>query len=289
MESSPLLKLPAELRDTVFELALCTHNDTGDNHTVTVSVQAEKPRITTPYPVSRVLALTATCKKLRAETLPIFYGCNTFNILVESLRSVHGADDAIPERRHELAVDRGQTWPWCFERWLRAVGRQNIACIRRIKFDLGHYKLRPRQSPRFEASGEHSTVSTAQAFAGFSNTLKHAGRLDCTVKIVVTQSFDIPPPSGRPYYFRTLKVEFPLGSSLLQAQEVIEDVFETRSGKSGYIQCVPDIDRSLQGQHWKFFTSNCRGISEVLLRKIWEAKESSGYEFDWEYVAVRHC
>lgn len=70
MEHSILGKLPPELRVMVYELALTNPNPV---------VMGFRRRVERSK--SNMLALTATCKLIRAESLPIFYQKNEFVFL----------------------------------------------------------------------------------------------------------------------------------------------------------------------------------------------------------------
>lgn len=70
MENSPFNELSAELRIAIYELVLV------DDRVVNISISNE-PLEAPSNPKNR-LALTETCKQMRAETMPIFLGCNGF-------------------------------------------------------------------------------------------------------------------------------------------------------------------------------------------------------------------
>ena len=67
--SSPLMKLPAELRNTIYEYALRT-----DDGTIEISEQTGIPEP----------ALLLTNKSIRAEALSIFYSQNIITLVIES-------------------------------------------------------------------------------------------------------------------------------------------------------------------------------------------------------------
>ncbi|KAK3713460.1 hypothetical protein LTR37_008418 [Vermiconidia calcicola] len=63
-EPNRLQKLPAELRNRIYELALPRSEVV---HAAYRSAEYVEPRVKQP-------ALTRTCKQIRAEALPLFYG-----------------------------------------------------------------------------------------------------------------------------------------------------------------------------------------------------------------------
>ena len=82
MDNSPLRTLPPELRNTIYELVLTT------SHRVKVwkPQQDDFSYVTTIDPChrGRVFALSQTCKQLRTEVEPIFFSCNSFEVILES-------------------------------------------------------------------------------------------------------------------------------------------------------------------------------------------------------------
>ncbi|KAI5367275.1 hypothetical protein Slin14017_G023110 [Septoria linicola] len=69
MEASPLLRLFPELRNHIYEFALQFQDE-------------EQPRYGTPEPniLAKQPALTRTCRRIRQETLNLFYSLNTFHL-----------------------------------------------------------------------------------------------------------------------------------------------------------------------------------------------------------------
>ena len=70
-----LVKLPPELRDRIYRLVLPTGMKLGSHG---------------PYPRSE-LSIMQTCRTVRKETIPIFYGMNTFMLTGEVHRSTPSA------------------------------------------------------------------------------------------------------------------------------------------------------------------------------------------------------
>ena len=110
-QTSPLLKLPPELRDRIYEFAvLSPHVVILTRWTVDVSWDMYGSA-----PIDRSLvaqpALTKTCRQIRAEALAVFYSSTTFLVL-----------DHVARRT-------------VAEAWLVAIGRENRARPRQVYTD----------------------------------------------------------------------------------------------------------------------------------------------------------
>ena len=79
MDNSSLNKLPTELRNNIYQLVL--HDQRGITISVQqVSIYKNKLRIDLSDATANRLAITTTSKQIRAESLAIFYLCNSFFI-----------------------------------------------------------------------------------------------------------------------------------------------------------------------------------------------------------------
>ncbi|KAK5117802.1 hypothetical protein LTR85_008777 [Meristemomyces frigidus] len=90
MESSSLRKLPAELRNTIFELALSASDPVNIN---LPSANRTWTSTTSSWSTPSSLAHAQTCKQIRRETLPVFFAANSFSIVTSELDS-GGMDDS---------------------------------------------------------------------------------------------------------------------------------------------------------------------------------------------------
>lgn len=114
METSPFHKLPGELRDQIYVLAL--------QQTQKIDLFRDQSQIIID-PVlrtERVLALTATCKQIRSECLAIFYSVNHFRVCGGVLRSLY------------------QDCTGVFQQWVDRVGTKQRQALCRLDFELGH-------------------------------------------------------------------------------------------------------------------------------------------------------
>lgn len=113
-QTSGFFKLSAELRNLIYEDLIIEHDDalwvTADRHSVAEDIGPGP----TPPPITQVSRL------LRDETLPIYYGVNTFSISLMRERNVRMA-----------------------KRWLAAVGDVGVSRMRRLRlrsYAWGEYR-----------------------------------------------------------------------------------------------------------------------------------------------------
>jgi hypothetical protein len=113
MDHSPFAKLPPELRNQIWELSNTAPSSLAlDNRhrfsTESTPLQNRYIDSTT----SKHIAITQTCRKIRNETLSMFYSINTFEIRIDSGdvrrttdKTYSGADESFEDEIHE-AIDR---------------------------------------------------------------------------------------------------------------------------------------------------------------------------------------
>lgn len=135
------LSLPAELRNRIYELVLITFDDENEEG----GLLSTDITLRCPARVRSSLgcqpSLSRTCRTIRAETLPIFYGCNEFRhsineapfaLLVEKLSAGTGIGAiSWTLRNGKLLGNAGA--------WLRAIGRDNAALIKSLEFKIGDF------------------------------------------------------------------------------------------------------------------------------------------------------
>lgn len=125
---SPLLELPAELREAIFELA----------------VVSEKPIVTfkldqyqkDSYQEARQPAITRVSRQVRSESLPIYYDCNNFVIHTEGAKSDDASRWLMCNEKHLNALRHLTFWiryiPFVHER-LSSQGALGISLARPVK------------------------------------------------------------------------------------------------------------------------------------------------------------
>ena len=158
MENSPFGKLVGELRNKIYELVL--YEPRGFHFH-----KAEKgDQLICYYPASHSypyakrssirrdwrLALTEVCKEIRKESCPLFYAINTFYV---NTRVWHTEGRWTTQQgtvyRYHLGVCR---------RWLRQIGSNNAAAIRKLKIGSGTW-----QAWRLTAKGNTKWWHAARA------------------------------------------------------------------------------------------------------------------------------
>ena len=115
MDSSPLSKLPQELRDEIYGLSLQLPDD------VLINNIGGRLQVSKELKGQKILALTATCKQLRCESLKIFFSMNTFdyqtNVLTRNLNDF---------TRHFI-----------FCEWITLVELSCPSALKHVNIDLG--------------------------------------------------------------------------------------------------------------------------------------------------------
>ncbi|KAI7229122.1 F-actin capping protein [Hortaea werneckii] len=96
MDNSPFTKLSAELRNDIYHLVL--YSPEGFNITYIGNILFEDKVLRNENNQVQPLALTATCKALRTETLQLFYAINTFTFKFKHFDSLQDILDAFMDR-----------------------------------------------------------------------------------------------------------------------------------------------------------------------------------------------
>ena len=124
MNTSSLFSLPAELRNRIYELALC--QPAG----ITISVSEGRPHLLySPIEIRHLLALTQTCRILSSESSPVFYEVNEFTFVSKYLR----------EQRHPGNLQNRRNTLWQHELFTRldCLGPDNVRALSHITIDIG--------------------------------------------------------------------------------------------------------------------------------------------------------
>ena len=126
MDDSPLSKLPGEVRNEIYQLAL--------RHTSPIIICKNENEVmavnSTP-----AMALTAVCRQMRKETLKIFYAVNSFTIQTEYFNSCYdsmiedGDDFDPPDVLSSITA------------WLAHIGIENKNQIPHLCVDLGFFTI----------------------------------------------------------------------------------------------------------------------------------------------------
>lgn len=88
MDNSPLGKLPPELRNNIYELALTSRTAIkirrGDNCKLFARTSTHLWSLEVSVSQSKLLSLPKCCKVLRQESLPVLFACNKFQIRLDA-------------------------------------------------------------------------------------------------------------------------------------------------------------------------------------------------------------
>ncbi|KAH9832361.1 hypothetical protein Tdes44962_MAKER08809 [Teratosphaeria destructans] len=133
MDASPLKKLSAELRNAIYELVLT------QDRPINLSVIKEKKvkglakeKYNNRRIPSTFLALTTTCRAIRADTRHMFYFVNDFIVGRQGM-NVIPAHARTPFRNIRAATKEHMN---CIHSFLDQIGTENATAIRRITFRL---------------------------------------------------------------------------------------------------------------------------------------------------------
>ena len=138
------LSLPAELRNRIYEMVLIKGRGEGaaaGDESIDVvwdgreGVWSQKIG---EQPWMRQPRLTAVCRQIRDETLPIYYGQNTFEL------DVHAFDSTKLLRKLRVGSPAGSVVTTFFNfeafqatiSWLRVIGHRNARLIRRFEIKM---------------------------------------------------------------------------------------------------------------------------------------------------------
>lgn len=128
MESSFLARLPAELREEIYELVLCRHQP----HSILLS--SRPPTIPAQRAASTPLSLAQTCRQIRIESLPIFFGGNRFEFRTDRIST------------HERPYGAGALWLPSLENWLYTIGDTNRRRLRTVDIEIRFWTVHPLDS-----------------------------------------------------------------------------------------------------------------------------------------------
>jgi hypothetical protein len=146
MDASPLSKLPAEIRNEIYELAVI------ESDGIVIDLWAGIPQVIAAVPSDgnkyRVggAGLMMACKEARADSTPTFYGANIFVVRTNLLEAGDDDDDdepALPQLGYKVVA-------YMLRGWLHELG-QHSSLLRNVEIDLGTWYPRrvfsDRKSP----------------------------------------------------------------------------------------------------------------------------------------------
>ena len=171
MDGSPFGKLPPELRNRVYELVLA-NNEVFEITTTAFGPDFARPRSTPQYVKMHPVAMTVTCKKMRAECTQLFYSGNTFSFSFTADPCYHGPQN---HSKREL---------WIFSRFRKAIGTLNAAALRSIIIKFPEVSIYNGVDAQQTAARMHTTIKVLRS-SGFK--IPH-----CVVKATLKYNRDWP-------------------------------------------------------------------------------------------------
>ncbi|KAK3708567.1 hypothetical protein LTR37_011462 [Vermiconidia calcicola] len=192
MDDSPFGKLAPELRNTIYEMTV----ESPDQ----ISLWFKKSDNKTwrwSHPVQE-LALPATCKQIRSESLPLFFSTNTFRLSSNILNELDGPVQRCDSvSRHTQAI----------KIWIREIG-EGAKYLRDVNIDLGQWNM-------FWA--EAGTVSAI--FRNFGDVFKDS-KCPANVEAVIIVKRRIPDVFRSDY----MSFELPLNDQLERRSEIKDTI-----------------------------------------------------------------
>ena len=273
MDSSPFIKLPREIRDQIYVLALTTD---GSIKVDLSGYCGQRPRVQDTSTHQHILALTSTCQQIRAEALPIFCNRNAFEIMFHPLE--RPKKDKLPYPGTEgLAFDVTHSWPATLALWLRTLGQKNISHIKRIQLNLYCYFSRSWMSgiPPYTSEKLFKEVVVAPV-ATIARLFSHLG-MNCSVRLMVLKERMNLGSNDKLVMTFTL----PLCYDQQQASDVVERQYKGQQEglKDGLLSRGWWDSRIWIRRKVHLFVSHVP--MERAISMIWEQKGSSANDFRW--------
>lgn len=138
MDAAPLQKLPAELRNRIYELALyCPRGIVLDPDRYRPAFWENGKLLyrndyDDPASTHFTLALPATCRQLRADTHMMFYAINKFTISTKCSTRIHSFGFGPPGSNLKLSN---------LKKWLAVIGAVALSHLTHVCIDLGEYSV----------------------------------------------------------------------------------------------------------------------------------------------------
>ena len=140
MDLSPFRLLPRELRDTIWEAAVCQSGN------FVLRIEEDGNIYLLPAASQQnVLALASVCIQLRLESLSLFYSSNNFVLRTVAFGEVILYDHGRAEHNSQCALNAFEAtqavWMSALKTWLARIGRTGVTNIRDLEIDVGRWDL----------------------------------------------------------------------------------------------------------------------------------------------------
>lgn len=205
MNTSPFAKLAPELRNGIYGLVVCLDKPiivlVEDNNPPHVQYPAlvkdaivpaednNPPDDGSPALVKDAIALTAACRQIHSETLPIFYGANRFELQTRAFKlsdtnkptnkfqHANAGEEIARVRSQRATTFRVGRQPPSLWQWLHQIGQQNARLLRNVDIVLGTW--------------DYSHPLHAQPAFALPSTLTPLARLFGNMEVVCSVVVDI--------------------------------------------------------------------------------------------------
>lgn len=122
MDASHFSRLPAELRNHIYELSLVRKDP------LTIQLWTGKPQLVRTGDVHNILAFARVSKRFREEAASIFYGTNSFIVVTKRLGELYCGD----ARNHE-----NTKWQIALRQWLESIQYHQHRHLPKLEIDIG--------------------------------------------------------------------------------------------------------------------------------------------------------
>ena len=136
MDNSIISTLPPEIRAWIFELVLCT------NGPITVDFSKREAQLSSPPPSLEILAITRTCKQLRAESASFFWKGNTFRMATHALDLGPKGTEVHLDSVNMLVTH----WHQLLHTWLLLIPIKYRTLMQAFEIDLGVWDVTHRST-----------------------------------------------------------------------------------------------------------------------------------------------
>ena len=269
--SSPFDKLSGELRNRIYHYFFTSQLASTKSH---LDIRQPLARLrTTKTQIRSALALTATNRLLRHETLAIFWSTASFRIVADTLTAYSYPSDSIPDvkpvnRASHINQDRAAT----LRRWLRRSGILRFAhIVQPLELDLGVWdpRLLARDQQQQQQQQQQPLVlrlveSSVLALTTPLQHLTHCSLNDAATECTLVFRLSLQPSTA----MGPIRVP----NDRKKALAVVEELYEKRTAsfqakfreglltRHGYSVLFND-------------TASCRVVADLLVGHIVEEKE----------------
>ncbi|KAK5122115.1 hypothetical protein LTR85_004361 [Meristemomyces frigidus] len=183
MDASPLSRLPAELRNIIYELVLAS--DDG----LAIDIYNKRPYVRSSPPAHIILALTAVCWQMRSECLPIVRTNNDFYLISHAFNRQHIAQSRVNTLPNNYFEELEQWQGTCWD-WLLRASEHQIDLLRNVHVDICAEEDVQTLAKHYHAECVlgFELVFTPISRLGFTNTTQQITSMSWYCKVPITNT-----------------------------------------------------------------------------------------------------